>query len=97
VSKTFLADPLAMVASGWTLLTKMGFGHDIGMTVWRVVGGFVIAAVIALAARRGDGRLQADRGLLRALRQLRPLPAGERLHSRCSSSGPASARRRSSR
>src|SRR6187455_2165806 len=48
VSKTFLADPLAMVASGWTLLTKMGFAHDIGMTVWRVVGGFLIAAVIAL-------------------------------------------------
>ena len=48
VSKTFLADPLSMVASGWTLLTKMGFAYDIGMTVWRVVGGFVIAAVLAL-------------------------------------------------
>jgi NitT/TauT family transport system permease protein len=48
VSKTFLADPLTMVKSGWTLLTQMGFAHDIGMTVWRVVGGFVIAAVIAL-------------------------------------------------
>ena len=48
VSKTFLADPLAMVASGWTLLAKMGFAHDIAMTVWRVLGGFVIAAVIAL-------------------------------------------------
>ena len=48
VSKTFLADPLAMVASGWTLLTKMGFAHDIAMTVWRVVGGFLIAAALAL-------------------------------------------------
>jgi NitT/TauT family transport system permease protein len=48
VSRTFLADPVAMVVSGWTLLTKMGFAHDIAMTVWRVVGGFVIAAVIAL-------------------------------------------------
>ena len=48
VSKTFLADPITMVASGWTLLTKMNFAHDIAMTVWRVVGGFVIAAVIAL-------------------------------------------------
>lgn len=48
VSKTFLADPLTMVNSGYTLLTQMGFAHDIGMTVWRVVGGFVIAAVIAL-------------------------------------------------
>ena len=48
VSKTFLADPLTMLKSGWTLLTEMGFLADIGMTVWRVVGGFVIAAVIAL-------------------------------------------------
>src|SRR6187402_3407384 len=48
VSKTFLADPLAMVASGWTLLTRMGFAKDIGMTIWRVLGGFIIAAAIAL-------------------------------------------------
>jgi NitT/TauT family transport system permease protein len=48
VSKTFLADPLTMLASGWTLLTKMGFAADIGMTVWRVLGGFIIAAVLAL-------------------------------------------------
>src|SRR6478609_8314928 len=48
VSKTFLADPLTMVKSGWTLLVDYGFAKDIGMTVWRVVGGFVIAAVIAV-------------------------------------------------
>jgi NitT/TauT family transport system permease protein len=48
VNKLFLADPLTMLRSGWTLLTEMGFAHDIGMTVWRVVGGFVIAALIAL-------------------------------------------------
>ena len=48
VSKTFLADPLTMVRSGWTLLTEMGFAKDIGMTVWRVVGGFAIAALLAL-------------------------------------------------
>ncbi len=48
VSKTFLADPVTMLQSGWTLLTEHGFLHDIGMTVWRVVGGFLIAAVIAV-------------------------------------------------
>ncbi|MEF7612708.1 ABC transporter permease [Aquincola sp. MAHUQ-54] len=48
VSKTFLADPITMVKSGWTLLTEMGFAVDIGMTVWRVLGGFTIAAVLAL-------------------------------------------------
>jgi len=47
ISKTFLADPLTMVHSGWTLLTE-GFLKDIGMTVWRVVGGFAIAAVLAV-------------------------------------------------
>ncbi len=48
VSPIFLADPLKMVKSGYTLLTEMGFLKDIGMTVWRVVGGFLIAAAIAL-------------------------------------------------
>ena len=48
VSKTFLADPITMVKAGWTLLTEMGFAFDIGMTVWRVVGGFAIAALFAL-------------------------------------------------
>jgi NitT/TauT family transport system permease protein len=48
VQKTFLADPLTMVKSGWTLLTEMGFLGDIGMTVWRVLGGFIIAALLAL-------------------------------------------------
>ena len=48
VSPTFLADPLAMLRSGWTLLATQGFGYDIGWTVWRVFGGFLIAAVLAL-------------------------------------------------
>ena len=48
VSKIFLADPLTMVQSGYTLLTEKGFAKDIGMTVWRVLGGFVIAAALAL-------------------------------------------------
>ncbi len=48
VSKTFLADPITMVRDGWTLLVKFGFLHDIAMTVWRVLGGFVLAAIIAV-------------------------------------------------
>jgi NitT/TauT family transport system permease protein len=48
VSKTFLADPLAMLRSGWTLLAHEGFAKDIGFTVWRVVGGFVLAGVLAV-------------------------------------------------
>ena len=48
VSKTFLADPLTMVEEGWLLLTKHGFLYDIGITIWRVVGGFVLAALVAV-------------------------------------------------
>ena len=48
VQKTFLADPIAMLKSGWTLFTQMGFSKDLGMTVFRVVGGFAIAAALAV-------------------------------------------------
>ena len=74
MSKTFLADPITMVRSGWTLLTEMGFASDIGMTMWRVVGGFVIAALIALPlgvlmGAWGGGAF----GFMRSLAQLGPL------------------------
>ena len=48
VPKTFLADPLACVQAGWVLLTEQGFAKDIGFTVWRVLGGFVLAALLAV-------------------------------------------------
>ena len=48
VQKTFLADPITMVRSGYVLLTEMDFAEDIGWTVWRVLGGFAIAAALAL-------------------------------------------------
>ena len=37
-----------MVREGWELLVKHGFLYDIGMTIWRVVGGFVLAAIVAV-------------------------------------------------
>jgi NitT/TauT family transport system permease protein len=48
VSKTFLADPVTMVKSGWILLTQQHFSKDIGYTVWRVLGGFVLASLVAV-------------------------------------------------
>jgi NitT/TauT family transport system permease protein len=48
VQRTFLADPWTMVQEGWSLFTRYGFVKDIGITVWRVVGGFVIATVFAV-------------------------------------------------
>jgi NitT/TauT family transport system permease protein len=48
VQKTFLADPVSMFKAGIELFNKHGFAKDVGMTVWRVLGGFLIAAVIAV-------------------------------------------------
>ena len=48
VSPTFLASPVTMVREAWLLFVEYNFIHDIGMTVWRVVGGFVLAAVLAV-------------------------------------------------
>ena len=44
----FLADPLTMLREGIDLFAEHGFIKDIGITVWRVVGGFVLAAVLAV-------------------------------------------------
>ena len=48
VSPTFLASPATMVKEAWLLFTEFNFIHDIGMTVWRVFGGFILAAVVAV-------------------------------------------------
>jgi NitT/TauT family transport system permease protein len=48
VNPTFLADPLTMVRAGWRLLVVHGFYEDIGVTIWRVFGGFILAAVIGV-------------------------------------------------
>jgi ABC-type nitrate/sulfonate/bicarbonate transport system ATPase subunit len=48
VSPFFLADPLTMVREGVNLLVAFGFAYDIAVTIWRVVGGFALAAVIGV-------------------------------------------------
>ena len=48
VSPTFLASPVTMVREGWLLFTQYNFHEDIGMTVWRVFGGFIMAAIVAV-------------------------------------------------
>src|SRR5260370_24341118 len=65
VSKTFLANPLTMLQEGFELLTKHGFLFDIGMTIWRVCGGFVLAAIISVP----PGRLMGSSKPLAAFRQ----------------------------
>ena len=48
VSRTFLADPITMVRDGWDLFARYDFATDIAMTVSRVLGGFLLAAAIAV-------------------------------------------------
>ncbi|MCQ9615737.1 ABC transporter permease [Paenalcaligenes niemegkensis] len=48
VSPYFLASPVQTIKAGWILFAEFDFIHDVGMTVWRVLGGFFIASVIAV-------------------------------------------------
>src|SRR5829696_5950042 len=64
VSRTFLADPITMVQDGWFLLTRFGFFGDIGVTVWRVVGGFILAAAIAVPLGIMMGAYKSFEGFL---------------------------------
>jgi len=48
VSKTFLADPVSMLREGYALFAQHGFAKDVGITVWRVLGGFVLAAILGV-------------------------------------------------
>ncbi|MCW5732623.1 MAG: ABC transporter permease [Enhydrobacter sp.] len=48
VPPQFLASPPQTLAAAWELFAKFNFGHDVGMTIWRVVGGFLLAAAIAV-------------------------------------------------
>jgi NitT/TauT family transport system permease protein len=48
VPPLFLASPGRALAAGWALFTEFGFAGDIAITVFRVVGGFVLAALVAV-------------------------------------------------
>jgi NitT/TauT family transport system permease protein len=48
VPALFLASPGKTLVAGWALLAEYGFAADIGVTIWRVVGGFVLAALVAV-------------------------------------------------
>jgi NitT/TauT family transport system permease protein len=48
IKPLFLADPLKTIHAGWTLFTEFGFIADIGATVWRVIGGFLLATLVAV-------------------------------------------------
>ncbi|MBK3745761.1 ABC transporter permease [Paraburkholderia aspalathi] len=64
VSKTFLADPLTMLQDGWDLIVNQGFMFDIGMTVWRVLGGFFFASIVAIPVGIAMGAYKPIEALL---------------------------------
>jgi NitT/TauT family transport system permease protein len=48
VGALFLKSPTATLATGYNLFAEFGFIRDVGITVFRVVGGFVLAAIVAV-------------------------------------------------
>jgi NitT/TauT family transport system permease protein len=48
IDSMFLKDPLYTLTTGVTLFREYGFIRDVGITVFRVVGGFVLAALVAV-------------------------------------------------
>jgi len=48
VPPLFLASPGKTLVAGWSLFIEFGFAGDVAITLFRVVGGFLIAAVIAV-------------------------------------------------
>jgi NitT/TauT family transport system permease protein len=48
IDALFLKDPLYTLRAGVSLFREFGFAKDVGITVFRVMGGFVLAAVVAV-------------------------------------------------
>src|SRR5690348_5910718 len=59
VRPLFLADPWKTLQSGWTLFAEFGFAVDVGVTVWRVLGGFILAAAVAVPLGIAMGAFKA--------------------------------------
>lgn len=55
----FLADPVKTLRAGWDLFVEYGFAADIGVTIWRVIGGFVLAALVAVPLGIAMGAFKA--------------------------------------
>nr|WP_131913773.1 ABC transporter permease [Celerinatantimonas diazotrophica] len=48
VSSTFLADPFTMFEQGVKLFTQYDFAYDVWVTIARVLGGFILSAIIGV-------------------------------------------------
>ena len=48
IDQMFLKTPLDTLVTGYNLFAQFGFIRDVGITLFRVVGGFLLAAVVAV-------------------------------------------------
>lgn len=48
ISPTFLANPATMLEEGFYLFRDYGFAGDVGMTIFRVLAGFILAATLGV-------------------------------------------------
>ena len=48
VDGMFLKDPVYTLRIGWDLFAEFNFIQDVGVTIWRVIGGFLLAAIVAV-------------------------------------------------
>jgi NitT/TauT family transport system permease protein len=48
IPELFLKDPVYTLVTGYHLFADFGFARDVGITVWRVVGGFIVAALVGV-------------------------------------------------
>ena len=48
ISQLFLRDPVYTLRAGYSLFAEFHFIRDVGITVFRVVGGFILAAAVAV-------------------------------------------------
>jgi NitT/TauT family transport system permease protein len=73
---TFLPSPTAVLAKTWTWATETGLLEDMGISIYRVVAGFVLSAVIALPLGLLIGSFRSVQALLEPLTDLiRYMPA----------------------
>jgi NitT/TauT family transport system permease protein len=63
----FLASPSQTFATAVDLFVEYNFLVDIGLTIWRVVGGFLIAAAVAVPVGIAMGAFKPVEGLLEPL------------------------------
>jgi len=55
----FLKDPVYTLRIGWELFAEFNFIQDVGVTIWRVVGGFILAAIVAVPLGIAMGAFKA--------------------------------------